>query len=101
MRTGLVQSASQFPVGGLCGLQLVRPFIELALNVGEVLLQRRDASLKLVDVGWRPRPDSVQAAFQAGRRNGAGVRQECSPVTGDVLILGDNVIEPARSAEAN
>lgn len=52
----LVEGPGQFSVGGPCGFQFVGPLVELALDVGEILLQHRDALLELVDVGWRAQP---------------------------------------------
>jgi hypothetical protein len=49
----LVQGSGQLAVGRSGSLQFIGTFIELTLDVGEVLLQHRDALLKLVDVGWR------------------------------------------------
>ncbi|MFI0811880.1 hypothetical protein [Streptomyces echinatus] len=50
----LVQGPEQLVVGRSGSLEFIGTFIELTLDVGEVLLQHLDAFLELVDVGWRP-----------------------------------------------
>jgi len=60
---GMVQCPGQFSVSRSRRIEFLRPLIELASYVGQVLFEQCDATLKLVDVSGRTKAGFFPGSF--------------------------------------